>query len=80
MPLTRSYTVECGDRLRVGVLKTLACQGLCVGLLREAVLSPCNFATTHVTCSLRSDFLSPNFATHEMEDPFATPHTAMISA
>ena len=45
-------------------------------LQTEAVLSPCNFATTHsIACTLSdSEFLFPfNFATHEMEDPFATP-------
>ena len=40
---------------------------------KEAVLSPCNFATTPFD-SLHSEILSPlNFATHKMEDPFATP-------
>ena len=38
-------------------------------LQEEAVLSPCNFATTHLTAFiLNSGVLSPlNFATHEME-------------
>ena len=45
---------------------------------KEAVLSPCYFAITHLTaCILK--FLSPlNFATHEMEDPFATPQTKFL--
>ena len=45
-------------------------------LQKEAVLSPCNFATTHLTaCILSFLLISPfNFATHETEDPFAMPH------
>ena len=42
---------------------------------KEAVLSPCNFVTAHLTaCMLHliSQDLSGNFVTHEMEDLFAT--------
>ena len=40
---------------------------------KEAVLSPCNFATTRLTACILN-FLSPlNVATHETEDPFAAP-------
>ena len=42
-------------------------------LLKGAVLSPCNFATARLTACILN-FLSPlNFATHEMEDAYATP-------
>ena len=39
-------------------------------LQKEAVLSSCNFATAHLHFECVSPF---NFATHETEDPFATP-------
>ena len=44
-----------------------------ISLQKEAISSPCNFATAHWTaCTL--NFLCPfNFATHETEDPLATP-------
>ena len=40
---------------------------------KKAVLSPCNFATTHLTACILN-FCSPfDFATHETEDPRVTP-------
>ena len=41
--------------------------------LAEAVLSPCNFATAHLTACTPNGYLPLNFATHETEDPFAMP-------
>ena len=47
-----------------------------ISLQKEAVPSPCNFATTHLTACILT-FLCPlNFATHETEDPFATPQNS----
>ena len=44
---------------------------------QDAVLSPCNFAATHlIACILQCFLLS--FATHEMEDPFATPQYFLV--
>ena len=46
----------------------------------DAALSSCNFATSHFSCRKEcfyhlSELLSPfNFATHETDDPFATPY------
>ena len=43
-------------------------------LQKEAVSSPCNFAATHWTAFILHVYLLCNFATHEMEEPFATPN------
>ena len=45
-------------------------------LQKEAVLSPCNFPTSHSTACILNFYLP--FATHEMEDPFATPHLFLL--
>ena len=44
-----------------------------ISLQEEAVLSPCNFATAHLTAGILNFYLPLNFATHETEDPFAAP-------
>ena len=47
-----------------------------ISLQKEAILSPCNFATTHLTACIL--ILNPlNFVTHETEDPFATPQNVL---
>ena len=43
-------------------------------LQKEAIWSPCNFATTHLKACILNFDLPSNFATHETEDPFASPH------
>ena len=39
---------------------------------KEAVLSPCSFATTHLTACVLNYYLPFEITTHETEDPFAT--------
>ena len=39
-----------------------------ISLQKEAVLSPCNFATTHLTACILNFYLHQNFAIHESED------------
>ena len=48
-----------------------------VFLQKEAVLSPCNFATAHLTACILNMVSPCDFATHEMEDPYATPHSSV---
>ena len=43
---------------------------------KEAVLSPCNFATARLTASILHFYLPLTSQPHEMEDPFAMPQAS----
>ena len=45
-----------------------------ISLQKDAVLSPFNLATTHLTAYILNGLSPLNFAAHATEDPFATPH------